>query len=237
MMSFREQIRNNAVALISLVIAIGSLGYNTWRNETTEEQRNIRHASFRVLESLGELQEIVDMRFYYLPYDQSSLSEGESRILGFGTAAMVRDFDVSKRVEGLYIALVLGAALVYAPIVGDTWAWNPLASIVPAAYEVKYLVIAAIASNAVMGSQFLIVNEMMAAGRARALTILEALATPLRLLAAASAVAIGAFALPVSQIVNGFNVMVGLIYMYRVLYGLGAKHGLRPEAEKQPSTS
>ena len=30
--SIREQLRRNAVALISLVIAITSLGYNTWRN-------------------------------------------------------------------------------------------------------------------------------------------------------------------------------------------------------------
>ena len=88
---FRTQLRNNAVALISLVIAIGSLGYNTWRNETTEEQRNIRHAAFRVLESLGELQEVVDTRYYYLPYNQSPEREGESRIRGFGTVATVRD--------------------------------------------------------------------------------------------------------------------------------------------------
>jgi hypothetical protein len=91
MITFREQIKNNAVALISLVIALSSLGYNTWRNETTEEQRNIRHAAFRVLESLGDLQEIVDTRYYYLPYDRSHVGEGESRIRGFGTVTMVRD--------------------------------------------------------------------------------------------------------------------------------------------------
>jgi hypothetical protein len=151
-------------------------------------------------------------------------------------AAMLRDFRVSRRVETLYAGMVLAAAVVYIPIVGDTWSWNPLRSIVPAAYEVRYLVIAAIASNAVLGAQFLVVNEMMAAGRARALTILEAAATPLRLLAATSAVAIGAFALPFSYIVNGFNVLAGLIYMYRQLYGLGAKRRqARADAEEQPT--
>lgn len=148
-------------------------------------------------------------------------------------AAMMRDFRVSRRVETLYAGMVLVAAALYIPIVGDTWAWNPLRTVVPAAYEVRYLVIAAIASNALMGAQFLVVNEMMAAGRARALTILEAAATPLRLIAATSAVAIGAFALPFSYIVNGFNVLVGLIYMYRQLYGLGAKRRkARAESEK-----
>jgi hypothetical protein len=91
MATIGRQLRNNAVALISLVIALSSLGYNTWRNETTEEQRNVRHAAFQVLESLGELQEIVDTRYYYLPFDDAHASEGESRIRGFGTVAMVRD--------------------------------------------------------------------------------------------------------------------------------------------------
>ena len=44
-----EQLRRNAVALISLVVALSSLGYNTWRNEQTEANRNERQAAFEVL--------------------------------------------------------------------------------------------------------------------------------------------------------------------------------------------
>ena len=91
MATIRQQIHNNAVALISLFIAVGSLAYNTWRNETTEEQRNIRHASFRVLENLGELQQVVDMRYYYFPFEGSTDREGDLRIRGFGNAAMIND--------------------------------------------------------------------------------------------------------------------------------------------------
>lgn len=91
MITIRKQIRNNAVALISLFVAVSSLGYNTWRNEKTEEQRNVRHASFRVLENLGELQQVVDYRYYYLPYEGESGREGELRVSGFGNAAMVFD--------------------------------------------------------------------------------------------------------------------------------------------------
>ena len=91
MIPIRKQIHNNAVALISLFIAVGSLAYNTWRNETTEEQRNIRHASFRVLENLGELQQVVDMRYYYLPFEVNTEREGDLRIRGFGNAAMIHD--------------------------------------------------------------------------------------------------------------------------------------------------
>lgn len=91
MESIGEQFRANGVALVSIAIAIVALGYNTWRNETTESQRNVRHAAFRVLESLGELQEIADARYYYLPFETAHVSEGESRIRGFGTVTMVRD--------------------------------------------------------------------------------------------------------------------------------------------------
>ena len=49
MRTFREQLRSNAVALISLTVALSSLGYNTWRNERTEHNRNIRAAAFEIL--------------------------------------------------------------------------------------------------------------------------------------------------------------------------------------------
>ena len=91
MNTIRAQIHRNAVALISLVIAVSSLGYNTWRNETTEAQRNVRHAAFRVLESLGELQEVADYRYYYLPYEKARENEGQLRVRGFGSVAMIRD--------------------------------------------------------------------------------------------------------------------------------------------------
>lgn len=89
--SIRSQIRNHAVALISIAIALSALAYNTWRNETTEEQRNIRFAAFRVLEDLGEVQEVVDSRYYYLAFGGEIAAEGELRIRGFGSVAMIRD--------------------------------------------------------------------------------------------------------------------------------------------------
>ena len=82
MATLREQIRANSVALISLSVAFIALSYNTWRNETTESQRNIRQASFRVIESLGELQEVADYRYYYFPFESSS-SSSEARLSRF----------------------------------------------------------------------------------------------------------------------------------------------------------
>jgi hypothetical protein len=44
-----EQILGNALAVISLCVALSALGYNTWRNELTEHKRNIRQAGFEML--------------------------------------------------------------------------------------------------------------------------------------------------------------------------------------------
>jgi hypothetical protein len=64
MTTLRQQVRNNAVALISLVVALGSLGYNTWRNERTEHNRNIRTATFELLTKLAELERVVFLAQY-----------------------------------------------------------------------------------------------------------------------------------------------------------------------------
>lgn len=82
---FLDTVRRNAVALISLFVALGGLGYNTWRNETTEAHRNVRQAAFVLLETLGELQQVVDQRYF-----AKQRTDG-NRITGWGKAAMVRD--------------------------------------------------------------------------------------------------------------------------------------------------
>ena len=59
MPDMREQLRDNLVAIVSLVIALSALGYNTWRNEKTEHNRNIRAAGFEMLTEIGSLQQII----------------------------------------------------------------------------------------------------------------------------------------------------------------------------------
>lgn len=59
MKSFREQMRRHSVALIRLFVAFSSLAYNTWRNEQTEANRNVRAAGMELLLKLGELDQVV----------------------------------------------------------------------------------------------------------------------------------------------------------------------------------
>jgi hypothetical protein len=83
--SIVNQVRRNAVALISLVIALAALGYNTWRNELTEANRNQRQAAFEILLKLGELQQVV----FHSHYDRDT-STGNPRT-GWAYVLTVRD--------------------------------------------------------------------------------------------------------------------------------------------------
>ncbi len=85
MQTIRHQLRSNAVALISFVVALSSLGYNTWRNEQTEENRNIRVAAFEVLKHLGELQLVVNLAFF------SKDSQLGHPMVGWGKVALISD--------------------------------------------------------------------------------------------------------------------------------------------------
>ena len=61
-------------ALLSLVIAVVGFSYNAWRLEVSEENSNIRTASFEVLANLAELEQII----YAAHYDKNT-QEGSPR--------------------------------------------------------------------------------------------------------------------------------------------------------------
>jgi thymidylate synthase len=85
MPNLREQLRNNAVALVSLVVALGSLAYNTWRNERTEHNRNIRTAGFELLTKLAELERVV----FLAQYDRDT--QGGNPRTGWTYVLVIRD--------------------------------------------------------------------------------------------------------------------------------------------------
>ncbi|MFI4918948.1 MAG: hypothetical protein ACHP65_05270 [Legionellales bacterium] len=84
--SIKNQIHNNLVAIISLSVAISALSYNTWRNEKTERNRNIRPAAFEILKELGQLQLIVNNVRYGT--EHSKLIDP---ILGWGHISFLSD--------------------------------------------------------------------------------------------------------------------------------------------------
>lgn len=82
---WRDALRRQSLAVISLALAIASLGYNTWRNETTEQHRNVREAAFAMLGALGELQQLADTRYYGSDHGEMN------RIALWGRVTLLRD--------------------------------------------------------------------------------------------------------------------------------------------------
>jgi hypothetical protein len=71
----RRPVRDNLVALVSLAVALSALGYNTWRNERTERNRNVRVAGIEMLREIGSLQQII----FYAHYQQGD-ARGDPRM-------------------------------------------------------------------------------------------------------------------------------------------------------------
>lgn len=74
-----------ALAMIAFAVALIGMAYNTWRNETSEAQRNVRQACFILLEESAALQQIVDLRFG--GYDRSKSTWASA----WGKATLIRD--------------------------------------------------------------------------------------------------------------------------------------------------
>ena len=85
MNTIKSQIGRHSVALISLAVALSSLAYNTWRNEQTEENRNVRTAGIELLLKLGQLDRVV----FYSHYDNDK-ARGNPRT-GWAYALTIRD--------------------------------------------------------------------------------------------------------------------------------------------------
>lgn len=101
--SFKEQVRRNLVALISLAIAITSLGYNTWRNEASEHNRNQRLVSIEILTMLGDLQKaVLDARYGRESESKMHLRNGWAITLTLRDIALVASGNVPESADDLF---------------------------------------------------------------------------------------------------------------------------------------
>jgi hypothetical protein len=88
-MSLVTQIRNNQLAIISLLVALAALSYNTWRNELTEQNRNIRNAGFEMLLHIANLQRITYLAHYDQDMDAGNPRKGWTEVLVLQDLAML----------------------------------------------------------------------------------------------------------------------------------------------------
>lgn len=84
-------------------------------------------------------------------------------------AGLDRDASQSRSANRLYVALLLGGAVLYALLVGPEWVLNPVVDLVPSAYVLTGLVLLAVVANAVAALAFLQADELAGAGRERSL--------------------------------------------------------------------
>lgn len=100
-----EQLRRNFVALVSLAVAVTSLGYNTWRNEASENNRNQRLISIEVLRNLGELQQVVYHRHWGMDEEgKGNHLTGWAIVLSIYDLAMVLESPLPESAEKLKAA-------------------------------------------------------------------------------------------------------------------------------------
>lgn len=92
---FIAQLRRNRVALISLVVALISLSYNTWRNEVSEDNRTQRLVAIEILLKIGQLEELV----LYSHYDKDVKVKGNPRT---GWAIILTIEDLAQILEPPY---------------------------------------------------------------------------------------------------------------------------------------
>lgn len=96
MAEVRRQIRDNLIALISVAIALSALGYNTWRNERTERNRNIRVAGIELLREIGSLQQIIFYAHYAEGDQRGDPRMGWADVLTINNLAALMPADVMR---------------------------------------------------------------------------------------------------------------------------------------------
>ncbi len=161
------------------------------------------------------------------------LATGLAAVLGFRMmeAGAARSRERGSRFWRLYSLVVAGGAIVYAALVGFDWVGNPLAAILPRAYEVGGLVAVTIVANVVaalikpprdelIGARFEPRVASIDSTAALAIVIIALLAEPLQ-----------AFAIPLG--VLGFSLIQVAAYLpaRRALYGGGLSSPVEPGTE------
>jgi hypothetical protein len=101
MASMPQQIRSNLVAIISLVVAVSALGYSTWRNERTEQNRNLRAAGFELLAQVGSLQQVVFYAHFEPGDARGDARMGWAEVLTIADLAELMPADVRRDAKAL----------------------------------------------------------------------------------------------------------------------------------------
>lgn len=117
-------------------------------------------------------------------------------------AAMDVDLAAAQHARRVYLGLVGLAGVAYLAVASTDWVLNPMGYIVPAAYTVSGLVAAMIIANMTTAALYLDTNELLGARKARELSLVSIVLSPILVAVAFTAGQIGAFAVPLGRILR-----------------------------------
>lgn len=100
-MKLKDQIRLNLLAIISLFVALSALAYNTWRNESSEANRNVRQSGFEIIMHAGELQRIAYLAQYEVGQNKIDPKIGWTEVLLIKDLSLLMSHDVHEKAEKL----------------------------------------------------------------------------------------------------------------------------------------
>lgn len=99
-----DQIRNNQLAIISLLVALTALAYTTWRNELTEENRTIRQAGFEILVHVADLRRVTYLAHYDKDPVEGNPRKGWTKVLVIKDLATLMPAEVDTSTTALFDA-------------------------------------------------------------------------------------------------------------------------------------
>jgi O-antigen/teichoic acid export membrane protein len=117
-------------------------------------------------------------------------------------AASLRDRPMAHRAQRIYLTLIATMGAGYLLIVGHAWVGNPMVYLVPVAYSVSGLVAVTIVAHILTAASVQYSSELMGGRKEIELTKISFLVSPVLLLGSATAAVTGAFARPISVIME-----------------------------------
>jgi hypothetical protein len=87
--TIKSQLHDNAIAILSLFLALASFGFTAWRTERSEHNLTTRDAAFQMLGALGAMKQVV----YHGHYDHDPVA-GNPRT-GWVYVDTIRDFSAA----------------------------------------------------------------------------------------------------------------------------------------------
>jgi hypothetical protein len=97
-----QQIRSNLVAIVSLLVALSTLGYTTWRHQVSEVNRTTREAAFEILRTAEALQTVVDFAHYEMDKQTGHPINGWEKVLYLRDMATLMPPSVTQRTDELH---------------------------------------------------------------------------------------------------------------------------------------